>query len=158
MGAILPNTLACYDRSLKACVIDERFALRETTTFERIASTIIHEATHARLERRGIVYEEKARSRIEAVCLRRELNFVAKLPFGKPLRDEIARELEWCVSDRDYFSNQSFRQREEKGIAETARYLEIPEWLITFLLKARTVISGVRRLIHRFARRSPRQA
>jgi hypothetical protein len=154
---LLPNALACYDPSLKACELDERFVLLETTTLEEIASTIVHEATHAKLGRWGISYEEKARSRIEAVCLRRELNFIAKLPHSEPLREKIARTLEWCVSDHDYFSNVSFQQRHDQGIVQTARYVGIPDWLIRALLRVRVVISGVRRLVHRFAGRPSRQ-
>src|SRR3981081_2454053 len=96
---LLPNARSCYYGSLRARLVDVRFVLLETTTLEEIASTIVHEATHAKLGRWGISYEEKARSRIEAVCLRRELNFIAKLPHSEPLREKIARTLEWCVSD-----------------------------------------------------------
>ena len=62
------------------CVIDERFVVDEGTTPEMIASVIVHEATHARLFRMGIGYEEGRRARVEQVCLRRELAFAAKLP------------------------------------------------------------------------------
>jgi len=154
---LLPSGLACYDRSLKACVLDERFILLETRTLEEIASTIVHEATHAKLERWGIKYEEKERSRIEAVCLRRELNFIAKLPHSEPLREGIARALEWCVRDHDYLSDVSFQQRYDQGQVETLRYLGTPDWLIRFVLKVRTVMSGVHRLAHRFAGRPQRQ-
>jgi hypothetical protein len=148
-----PHARAYYDRSLNACVLDERFVVPETTTLERIACTIVHEATHARLERWGIGYDdEKARTRIEAICLRRELNFIAKLPHSEPLREEIARTLEWCVSDRDYFSDVSFQQRTDQGQVETLRYVGTPDWLINVLLKARAAISGVRRLANRCAR------
>jgi hypothetical protein len=154
---LLPNAGACYEVSLNACVLDERYVLLETTTIEHIASSIVHEATHARLERWGISYDEKQRSRIEAVCLRRELSFIAKLPHSEPLREEIARTLEWCVGDQDYFSNVSFQQREHQGIVELARYAGIPDWFIGFSLKVRAVISVVHRLLHHFAG-PPRQA
>jgi hypothetical protein len=154
---LIPGYRAWYDRSLGACVLDERFVLLETTTLEELASTIVHEATHARLERWGISYDEKERSRIEAVCLRRELHFIAKLPHSEPLREETARTLEWCDSDHDYFSNVSFQQRHDQGLLETARYVGIPDWLIRLLLKVRAVISGVQRLVHHFAG-PPRQA
>ena len=154
---LLPDACACYRASLKACVLDERFVLLETTTLEEIASTIVHEATHAKLERWGISYDEKKRSRIEAVCLRRELNFISKLPHSEPSREKIARTLEWCVSDHDYFSNQSFQQRDHQGVVETLRYVGTPDWLIGFVLTVRAVVSGMRRLVQRFAG-PPRQA
>jgi hypothetical protein len=68
------------------------------------------------------------------------------------LREEIARTLEWCVSDRDYFSDVSFQQRTDQGQVETLRYVGTPDWLINVLLKARAAISGVRRLANRCAR------
>jgi hypothetical protein len=131
---LLPESGAHYDRSLNACAMDERFVLLESTTPERIASTIVHEATHARLERWGVVYDENKRPRIEAICLRRELNFVAGLPDSEPLQDEIKSTLEWCAGDHDFFSDENFQQREEQGVFETLRYLGAPNWLINFLM------------------------
>jgi hypothetical protein len=70
---LLPDGLAEYNHSLRACVLDERFVADSATSVERIASAIVHEATHARLERYGIGYDEDQRARIEAICFRREL-------------------------------------------------------------------------------------
>jgi hypothetical protein len=47
--------------------------LAETSSAELIVAAIVHEATHARLSRRGIGDDENAC--VEAVCLRRELAF-----------------------------------------------------------------------------------
>ncbi|KRR15734.1 hypothetical protein CQ13_13425 [Bradyrhizobium retamae] len=132
---LLPDAAAHYDRSQNACVMDERFVLLESTTLERIASTIVHEATHARLERWGMLYDEKKRPRIEAICLRRELNFLAGLPDSEPLQEEIKSTLEWCAGDHDFFSDENFQQREEQGQFETLRYLGTPNWLINFLMR-----------------------
>jgi hypothetical protein len=157
-----PNALASYDVSVGACVLDERFVLLETTTLERIASTIVHEATHARLDRWGTSYnDEKERSRVEAICLRRELNFVTKLPHSEQLQDELARTLEWVVGQHDYFSDLSFQQRDDQGNAEILRHLGTPNWLIRSIFavapKARAATSKMRRLVQRFAG-PPRQA
>ena len=65
-----PSALAHYNSSLNACVFDERFVLAETTTLQKIACTIVHEATHARLDGWGIDYDEASRYRIEAICIR----------------------------------------------------------------------------------------
>ena len=90
----------------------------------------------------------KERSRIEAICLRRELNFIAKLPHCEPLREEIASTMEWCVGDHhDYFSDEGIRQRDVQGNVEALRYLGAPDWLIRLLLKVRVVISWVQRLV-----------
>ena len=155
---LIPNGLASYVPSLNACKLDERFVLLETTTLQKIASFIVHEATHARLKWWGISYDdEKVRSRIEGICLRRELNFAGKLPQAELLREEIARKLEWYMGDHDYFSNINSWQRWEQGNVETLRHLEAPDRFIRFFLRVLAVISVVRRLAQRFAGR-PRQA
>jgi hypothetical protein len=150
---LVPSYRACYDGSLRACILDERFVLLETTTLEEIACSIVHEATHAKLERWGISYDENERFRIEAVCLRRELSFIAKLPNSEPLREQTARTLQWCAGDHDYFSNVSFQQRNDEGIVEIFRHLGTPDRVIRFIFRMRPVIFAVLRLIRRVARR-----
>jgi hypothetical protein len=132
---LIPSAEAHYERTLNACVLDERYLLKEEMTIDRIASTIVHEATHARLERWGIIYEEESRYRIEAICLRRELNYLAKLPDSAPLQEEIAHTLEWCAAtDRDHLSDASFRDRDDQGQVETLRYLKAPDWIVRFAM------------------------
>ena len=132
---LIPGSGAHYERSLNACVIDERYALGESMTIERIASTIVHETTHASLEGWGIIYVEERRTRIEAICLRRELYFLARLPDSESLREEIVRTLEWLTTSRDYYSDASFQDREDRGNVKTLRYLGAPRWLISFVLR-----------------------
>lgn len=131
---LLPSAQAHYDRSLNACALDERYVLNETMTLEQIASTIVHEATHARLEGWGIQYLEAMRIRIESICLRRELNFLVKLPDSEPLQDEIVRALDWCASDPDFYSDKNFWWRRQEGEVETLRYLNAPNWLIRWAM------------------------
>jgi hypothetical protein len=132
---LIPSAEAHYERSLNACVLDERYVLGEGMTLEKLASTIVHEATHARLEGWGISYVEGRRSRIEAICLRRELSFVAELPDSESLQEEVVRTLEWCSTNGDYLSDASFRKRDYQGNIETFRYVGIPNWLINFLMR-----------------------
>src|SRR5882757_1207548 len=90
-----------YKHSLKACILDERYVADSATTVEQIASTIVHETTHARLERYGIGYKEELRARIEAICFRRELAFAARLPDSAELQQGIARCFEWYQANQD---------------------------------------------------------
>lgn len=133
----VPGAWGEYQRKLNACVLDKYFVLSEAATVERIASTIVHEATHARLERWGITYDEKARSRIEAICVRRELNFVRKLPGGEMLREGLVASLNWYTSEQGFFSDASLRERHVQGSIETLRQLGVPEWLVRVVLKLR---------------------
>ena len=151
---LLPGDAAHYERSLKACVFDERYVLHETTTIEWIASTIVHEATHARLEQWGVIYEEKKRARIEAICIRRERNFVGKLPQSEALQEEAERRLEWCAGDHDHFSDTSFKQREDEGQIEVLRHLGAPDWVFGFAMK----LQAARLWVHRFVGKVRRQA
>jgi len=131
---------------LNACVFDERFVLAETTTLQKIASTIIHEATHARLDGWGIDYHEARRYRIEAICIRRELNFLTKLPDSEHLQEEIAYALEWYAAKQDYFSDRNDRERDDQGAPEAFRYLGAPNWVVRFAIwfvrRRRTRASG----------------
>src|SRR2546427_9194317 len=45
------------------------------TSAARLASTLVHEATHARLDRLGFRYAAERRARIEGICFRREIAF-----------------------------------------------------------------------------------
>lgn len=142
---VLTHAGAEYKHSLNACMLDERYIANSTP--ERLASTIVHEATHARLERCGIRYEENLRSRIEALCLRRELAFARKLPNGSQLQDELLHSLEWCGANAEWFLDAKLRQRYEEGAVEALRYVDTPEWLIRFAAIARPVIFRMRRLL-----------
>ena len=131
---LIPSAEAHYERTLNACILDERYLLKEEMTLNRIASTIVHEATHARLERWGIIYEEESRYRIEAICIRRELNFLTKLPDSEHLQEEIAYALEWYATKQDYFSDRNDRERDDQGAPEALRYLGAPDWFIKFAM------------------------
>jgi hypothetical protein len=107
----------------------------------RLASIIVHEATHARLGRCGIGYPEKLRFRIEMVCWRRELAFVSKLPNSAELEEQIVHTLHWYGSKPEWFANESFHKRNLAGTLEALRYLGAPEWVTKLIVKMRPVIS-----------------
>jgi hypothetical protein len=127
---LLPHSLGEYMHSLRACILDERYVADPATTVEQIASTIVHEATHARLERYGIEYEEQRRTRIEAICFRRELAFAARLPDSAELQEGIARCLAWCPANPEQFSDAHFEKAHAEGAVDALRYLEAPDWFI----------------------------
>lgn len=119
-----------YRHSLRACILDERYVADPATTLEQIASTIVHEATHARLERCGIRYKEELRTRIEAACFRRELAFARRLPGCAEMQQDLAQRLEWYRANPDEFSDARFREHHEAGEIEVLGYLGTPDWLI----------------------------
>jgi hypothetical protein len=134
---LVPGYLAEFNSKLRACVLDERFVLAETTQPEEIAVVIVHEATHARLENLGIGYDDGQRDRVEAICVRRELAFAKRLPNGHPKRERVEATLD---AQAEFWSNTAFRQRDTEGRAQTLRYLGTPNWIVRVLL----AISGRR--------------
>jgi hypothetical protein len=144
--------LGCHNASINACELDTRYVLAETSSLETIASTIVHEATHARLWRCGIDYEESLRARVEAVCLRREIAFAAKLPNGQEARERAEHMLEWCASD-DPWSDAALRERHLEGAMEAMRYLGMPAWFIRTLPPLRALTRPIRALRRRWRNR-----
>jgi hypothetical protein len=143
---LLPDGLAEYKHSLKACVLDERFVADPATSVEQIASAIVHEATHARLERYGIGYDEDQRARIEAICFRRELAFAVLLPDSSKLQQDIAGYLERYPANPDYFRDAPTIERHTNGEIEMLRHIGAPNWLIRTMLNLKLIISRARGL------------
>ena len=131
---LVPGGLGRYDHALRACELDERFVLADTSRPEIIAATIVHEATQARLCRCGIGYDEDVRGRVEAVCLRRELAFAHKLPDGARVREHALEVLAMPCSS---WTDRASRDRDLEGSVEALRHLGFPNWLVRALLAIR---------------------
>jgi hypothetical protein len=148
---LVPHGAGCYLHSLNACLLDERVVASETTTLEWIASAIIHEATHARLEKRGIRYDEPVRYRIERICARRELDFALRLPGADALLEEISWRLERCNEESVSFTDQKMWEGIDQGNEDMLRYLGTPEWVISLVFKAKDLVMWLRRFTRRIA-------
>jgi hypothetical protein len=122
VGPLPSSRLGGYVEWLKTCELDSRFVLAKTTSPEQIAATIVHEAAHARLRRRGIGYREEIRGRVEAVCVRRELAFARRLPRGDDVRAEAELRLRL---DYDW-SDAAMAERRRQGFVEQG----VPAWLV----------------------------
>jgi hypothetical protein len=130
---VLAGANASYWRKLNACKLDERFVLREDTTLEQIASAIVHETTHARLERWRIAYDETRRHRIEMICMRRELNFLCGLPACDALQERLRQKLDYYADNAEFFTDGNMRERHDEGAVEALRHLGAPNWLVALL-------------------------
>jgi hypothetical protein len=148
---LLTDALGSFNESVNACELDIRFVLAETSIPEVIASTIVHEATHARLLRCGVGYEEELRARVEAVCFRRELAFAKKLPNGVQVRERAERTLKLCAA-HDYWSNTAFDERYVAGGIEAARHVGLPYWTVRAVLALRALRLSVSRHVRGLTR------
>jgi hypothetical protein len=143
---LLPHGAGCYLHSLNACLLDERIVASETTTVEWIASAIVHEATHARLEKLGIRYHEAVRQRIERICARRELDFARHLSGVDTLQEEITWRLDQCSGENASYTDQNMWEKTVQGNAEILRHLGTPEWVIAAVFRVGNLVSELRRM------------
>src|SRR5579871_6170677 len=153
---LVPHGAGCYLHSLNACLLDERVVASETTTVEWIASAIVHEATHARLEKWGIRYNEAVRLRVERICIRRELDFARHLSGVDALQEQITQRLDWCRDGNAHYTDQNMWQEIDQGNAVALRHLGTPEWVLTLVFRARDLFYGFRRFTRRIAGASVR--
>jgi len=114
--------------ALRRCVLDQEFV--ETDAIEAIASTIVHEATHGELFRRGVGYDEAIRQRVEDICTRQELAFARKLPDGEGIRARAALKF---ALPQDTWSGEATFERNVEWLRETG----VPNWVLKALLSAR---------------------
>lgn len=143
----LPS-LGSYNSRLDACELNEDFVLAETP--ELLASVIVHEATHARLRSYGIGYGERTRPRIEAICIRRELAFAAKIPNGQRSREWAEQRLASCSAAN--LSDAARATRDYDWYVEEFRRLGVPHWVVKALFAPRRPIRAVIRFVEWISR------
>lgn len=97
----------------RICITELTFLARTDITAAPVASSIVHEGMHARVDRMGVRPESRDRAREERICRRAELDFGLALPpnLGAPvveravaslaLEDEgVAPEIDWAEALR----------------------------------------------------------
>lgn len=78
----LASGAGAYDKNPEACIVDfERFKFEKQPEGARCvyAATIVHEATHGEIERRGISWTKKSRQRIERLCHIETARFMGRI-------------------------------------------------------------------------------
>jgi len=141
---VLPGPRGSFRPDLNRCDLDCRFVAEASA--ETIASTIVHEATHARPCLRKFGYPEHLRHRIERICMRQQLAFADRLPNGGTIREEVGRSLSRPPSD---WSSEGLGKLHLAGALEAMRHLGVPDWLVRVLLRIRTVRERVQRMMTR---------
>lgn len=105
-----------YWPSLDACVLHDVGSLSSA----QIALLIVHEATYARLWRRGIRYSVEDRERVERVCVAAELAFVNRLPDSNALFQHTSHKL-----DRRWWEPESQFKRHQDDLTS----IGAPAWM-----------------------------
>ncbi len=116
-------------RGPRLVMLSVTYALRDDITASHVASTLVHESTHAWLEALGFKYDVERWARIEATCFRAEQAFARKLPDPGDLIKRAERQL---ARDPSYWTAHAARERELR----TLRELGVPSWLVWVLGRA----------------------
>jgi hypothetical protein len=90
-----------YEEAINAFIVD--LTTFRAVSVERLASMIVHEATHARIRHAGNRTYARHKERHERICVRAEIDFVKRLPASSQLLKETERRLEdvwWSEEDR----------------------------------------------------------
>jgi hypothetical protein len=89
-----PIAYGSYIRALGVCELWYRYVLLTRTTPADLASTIVHEAQHARLARLGFKFEDPYKERMEYLCFKASRNFGLRLPDGT----ELIRDVDYALT------------------------------------------------------------
>jgi len=95
----------------RTCMTELTFLARRDITAATVASSILHEGIHARVDRMGVNRETRDRAREERLCRRAELEFGRSLPaeLGSPVveralatltlaDEEVAPTIDWSLA------------------------------------------------------------
>ena len=148
---LLPGDLASFNAAARACELDSRYVRDDAVTAGELAASIVHEASHARIDR-YIPYREDLRHRIEAACRRQELAFARRLPAGGAIQE---RTKDWLAASppKEFWSDSAFEQRFVDGTLEALRHLGVPQRVLLVLRWLRRPTLAFRHLANGLTRR-----
>lgn len=114
-----------YLRYAHACALSDQNLVQQDPAWT--AGIIIHEAIHARLHSRGISPASVAdRRRIEALCVKEQRRFLAKVPNTEQMIVHLNVELQ-----TEWFSDEGRHQAQ----IDKLKALDAPEWIIRWVKK-----------------------
>ena len=113
--------------------LDHAYVCAEGRDAADIASILVHEFTHARIDAAGIRYGPATRIRIERACVRQQIAFTTRLPPSEA-NDRLAARLrsQWERAPELWSAAAAAERFERAG-----RALGMPDWLIRLGLRFR---------------------
>ena len=122
-----------WHRESRQVDLDHDYVCAEGRDAADIASTIVHEFTHARIDAAGIRYGPATRIRIERACVRQQIAFTTRLPPSEA-NDRLAAGLrkQWERAP-ELWSSAAAEERFERA----GRAVGMPNWLIRLGLRLR---------------------
>lgn len=120
-----------YWPELRACVLNRRSVDQESAI--GLATTIVHEATHARLWHAGHRYPEHLRARVEQICTRAEVGFLRTIPGTEALVERVVER-----STEEWWSEDALTKR----YAEKLGAVGAPRWVVNLFQRLRALRRG----------------
>ena len=98
-----------YISQYRACLVELTFTVNPDFSTAQVAATILHEAMHARLDRRCIEHTPANAAKHERFCRRAEIEFGRAVPGGAPIvaralatlgapDEDVAPSIDWDVA------------------------------------------------------------
>ena len=117
----------------KTIALDADFLCNTMHPVFQLASTIVHEATHARIEKWGVAYRDPRNVRIEEACLKQQQAFLRELPADDLTAWALGHLADVRANAGDLWSV----ERGERRIEEALMRLNVPLRLIRLLMRYR---------------------
>jgi hypothetical protein len=89
------SAVAWYHPELRFCELSDWYVRHDNTTVVDVACSLIHEATHGMLLDRGVPYAPDTRARVERICTRAEIHFVASVSEPGATTVRLQKRLSW---------------------------------------------------------------
>lgn len=114
---------AAYWPRHRACVLEITSVLQRSAAIT--ALSIVHELTHARVERAGIRYRPALKARIERVCIQEQIRFACRL-------QAVGWGMEEVLAHYHQAKKQPLRSADERHWAKLRAFeaVEAPKWIV----------------------------
>ncbi|MGH7649377.1 MAG: hypothetical protein ACREND_14770 [Gemmatimonadaceae bacterium] len=111
----------------RTCLIEITFSVNPEFTTAQIASTIVHEAMHARLDRCGVLFTREIAARHERFCRRAEVELGMAVPNGEAIVERALASL--AASDEDVAPAIDWDVARRRVAQADLDALHVPPWL-----------------------------
>jgi hypothetical protein len=111
----------------RTCLIELTFSVNPEFSTAQVASTIVHEAMHARLDRCGVLFTREIAARHERFCRRAEVELGMAVPGGEPIVERALASL--AASDEDVAPLIDWDVARRRVAQADLDALHVPPWL-----------------------------
>jgi len=126
----------------RTCLIELTFSVNPEFSAAQVASTIVHEAMHARLDRRGVPFTRDIAARHERFCRRAEVELGMSVPDGQPIVERALASL--AASDEDVAPIIDWDVASRRVAQADLDALNVPPWLKKTLARRAGIDPGTK--------------